>query len=1633
VSNVDFDPDAYLGNQSQSEEPAEAPQTGFDPDAYLAAAPSPQGFDPDAYLQGNNDDKSQRPAPEGVAGTFLRSAAKNAVPAVGALAGAEAAGPAGAAIGTALAGPVGTLVGGVGGALVGAFGGGYIVQRAQQAVLDKLGIGSTAQDTSNEEANPWASFAGGLAPAVATMGTSAAPAAARAFGAAIFGGQEAAQEYGQEGKVDPLKVAVAAGVGAVFNRPRAAFDPITGAARGVGEAVASRVPGRPDLKPDAQVEKDTVDQANDQPIVAKGVATEQPPVKEDVSLGRAPDNKPVRSGRVYEKDNAPSGNVVETAPTERGVNTDQMTPDQVAALQSANGEQAAPVSTGLDKLRPSQAEGAAQPAPQAEQPQAAPVPETAPAAQYPHPQIDGLVVDRTRSVPGGVGSDKAISRVFVDKNVPPSIDVAGQKLDPAVPMAVREVAFRNALKHAMSVPEGQRIPTATIRNAAMEVGQDEEKHWITAHGLDYDAYQQALYGKKPSEPVPVQEQPAAEVPAERAPEQAVPQAGPEQAVSTPVPVEGDASAKDAPNSDTSSGLGKLAGTAPDVTATVTRPKVVDEALSQLQAKGMQKAHDAISSAPPEKQALLARKALELLSNRTGAVKAEGDYAVARVPSKPAEVEGMNVTARSKADAERKGTAYAAAKSAFDAFAPTDEVVPTSKAQKAALRDRLQAAIDHAKEQNGGASPVDAYKPRVKPKEWQWLNMAQKLVNGRMTQKQITEFVTNEKLLRSGNSSDADMVRQGNRIEADVAMNKAPTVEQADLAGAFKDRGEFPGEVVPAEDVPGTERPATMKDLETQPDKTLDLSKMNEQEVNDLAAKHIDFDNISDEDLNKLASESDETDAAGQPKWKAEEAARQSTAAERMAAQRAARLAKAKGTVSDFFKDAKGSGLSYAQMFKSQGPREASLLHKIFSPTTVSDLSRRAEAIIREGTGTTARYLAQANARIEQFHRIANAAPEADRIDMMAAMDSGRPTKNPTLQPLADTLAPLFKDVRSRLEAMPSFAQQQFLDNFFPHMWKNPQEASEFVGNYFQKQGSAASLQHRTVLTIDDGLKAGLKLASTDPIDVSMRYLKSMHAFITSTEVLQKAVDEGLVKSFKVDTSGASGHVQPATVPPGYLEIKGRTLTAGQALYAPADFAHVYNNFLDAGFHKNPLSGKLFDNLQKTSNAVTSLELGFSGYHMITMAKEAMISEFARGVSQVASGRFKEGVKAMLGAPGAPVTLAKLGGKIQKAYTGQITNATPEMQHTIDLMTKAGGRLVGREHDPTMNYSAMGSFFTAWKRGALQMQMQAARQRVGEAQTPTGKAGRAGIELASMVGRTMQTVAQPLFEKYIPAVKAGAYYDTLHAWLDANPGASNEQQLAAARRIGDSIDNRFGEMVQDNIFWNKALKQSAQVMMRSYSWNLGTIREIGGGAIGLVTNPQRLNIAHPEYDPRAAYVMAMPAVVALTSAVYQMLKTGEAPKSMTDLVAPRTGGQSTVGAPERVLAPGYEKDVIGWAADPVHEAANKIATAPHMVWDMLNNRDWRDDPIANRNDPYIKQMGQYLGFVAKNLGPISIKQLVHGAQKGSNIGAVERSMGFRSAPPAMENPAYIKAMEFKRNQAAWKTKQRHELRDQALNR
>jgi hypothetical protein len=748
--------------------------------------------------------------------------------------------------------------------------------------------------------------------------------------------------------------------------------------------------------------------------------------------------------------------------------------------------------------------------------------------------------------------------------------------------------------------------------------------------------------------------------------------------------------------------------------------------------------------------------------------------------------------------------------------------------------------------------------------------------------------------------------------------------------------------------------------------------------------------------------------------------------------------------------------------KVAGSEPVKLLEKIFSPTTVDANAKDAERLIRAGTGLAARDTASTAAAMEPYHRAINALPDTQRLDFIDHIEGGPPkiaTLPVELRPLATSMRDAFELRAAKLTSLPSTAAAHFIDDYFPHFWQDPKAAAQFAkgfkGSGIGKQGSGASLKKREIPTIADGIKAGLVPVTTDPIEATMRYVSSMDRFIATTATLDVGKMVGLVKYIKPKTYGASGHPDSFKVPDGWVPLNGRGArnAAGGQAYAPEGFANVYNNFISRGFHANAEAGRVYDAVQKTSNAITALELGLSAYHASTMAGEAAISRFSTALKDVYGGARKGDVMRLLRggrelainvATGpttfgvAPATRSyRKGAQLEKVYLGQNPGASADMHRVVDLLEKAGGRAVSARHASDYRFSAEGSYWKAFQQGALKMQMQTAAADI-KAHPIVGTAR----QTATAIGRIMSTISAPLFETVIPRLKNGAFYEAMDAWLRANPAATYDVQVAEARKLWDSIDNRFGELVDDNIFWNNTLKQSAKLGMRSYSWNLGTVREIGGG----VRDVARGGGAEPkEISQKAAYIIALPMYMGMTNAVYQYLKTGKVPESVQDLIGGQTGGEQSLSipstkpyarsakstVPERVQIPGYQKDVMGWYENWEQEALNKRSKLLSMGMELASNRDWRGDPIFNPEDSAPEWLKQFFAYAGQSMIPISMQGIVKGRKEGSNIGRVEQSMGLRSSPPYVADPEGYARQQRNIHVLSQKKKERYDKKQERI--
>jgi hypothetical protein len=489
----------------------------------------------------------------------------------------------------------------------------------------------------------------------------------------------------------------------------------------------------------------------------------------------------------------------------------------------------------------------------------------------------------------------------------------------------------------------------------------------------------------------------------------------------------------------------------------------------------------------------------------------------------------------------------------------------------------------------------------------------------------------------------------------------------------------------------------------------------------------------------------------------------------------------------------------------------------------------------------------------------------------------------------------------------------------------------------------------------------------------------IHAYVHAPHLLEQVAPnlgkafDGFVKS--QPKLKALAELKPSLVIAGNTDTvraPGMHILGQYAM--PSDMSTVLNNYLSPG-----LRGKwLYNQYQCVNNLANLVNLSMSARHLVTTSLNSMISDVALG--------FREGI--LTGSPKSLGKIAKgalpavsaiedvrMGKKIKAEFLKGFSN-DPQIQRIINGVISAGGD-VSTDRFYVSNYRER--FMDALHKQQLLKVV-----------------GNAGPALAELSGSWMM-------EKYIPHIKLGAFGKLLEFNLDqAGPNISEAQFRRIAAKSWDSIDNRFGQLQYDTLFWNKTTKDMLMASVRSVGWNMGTIREVGGGGLDALRAVGDLHKGLGEVgrglvnSDRIAYSIALTGVTGLYGAILGYALTGEAPKDDADYFFPRTGKKNADGTPERMSLPTYMRDVLSFIHDPATTIAHKSAPFPAALLSFMANQDYRGTKIRNEDDPFWKQGIDVLKEVGNDFLPFTISGQAK-AVRDTGSPAWEEFAGLNRAP------------------------------------
>lgn len=575
----------------------------------------------------------------------------------------------------------------------------------------------------------------------------------------------------------------------------------------------------------------------------------------------------------------------------------------------------------------------------------------------------------------------------------------------------------------------------------------------------------------------------------------------------------------------------------------------------------------------------------------------------------------------------------------------------------------------------------------------------------------------------------------------------------------------------------------------------------------------------------------------------------------------------------------------------------------------------------------------------------------------------------------------------------------YVEDYLPHIYANPDMAAQWLRTHSPIAGAKSFTKDRIFGTYAAAREAGLQMASDNPIHLATVSIQSMQRYAAALQIVKDFKAQDLLVAVKAEE----------TAPADFVPISGRLgVTEEGMLYAPKDTALLINNITDKGLARF----SLYRLLRSASNAQIQMQLGLSGFHAMFILQDAITSSVALGMQQISRAfltkpslatlaEVPRGLLTMAKAPLAPFEAGLVGRQIINDLLGT-KKGVGDVPILSDAFREGGGRL-GITED--YRGSAYGNFLNAFKgtfnpasgyatigQELSDMWRNAQNMRAFGHEIPASYVSKFAFQF---LGRFMETAAAPIMAGLVPTIKTGMFGIAMRDALRVAPEMGPLEIRHVANVTLKSMDNRMGEMVYDNRFWNKTVKDLAHLSVRALGWNAGDIAELPGGALDIATLKRATIGDMNQITTRASYVPAMVATTALMGATIGYM-TGNPPEELIDYIFPQTPWG-------RINLPGYAKDLYKTYTDPLGTAKSKLNPMFGMVNSMLTNRDWYGAAIADPHEDMIENVQDYAEWFGRQYMPITVQQLQHPTPEQAEIPEALRWLGVNPAPYEARNP------------------------------
>lgn len=669
------------------------------------------------------------------------------------------------------------------------------------------------------------------------------------------------------------------------------------------------------------------------------------------------------------------------------------------------------------------------------------------------------------------------------------------------------------------------------------------------------------------------------------------------------------------------------------------------------------------------------------------------------------------------------------------------------------------------------------------------------------------------------------------------------------------------------------------------------------------------------------------------------------------------------------------------------------LKKVFAPDLRGPAAQKAAGLLRERGGERDQRRDRALALLAGMKKRFLQMPEQQGfrgLDVWNAVEAGQITG---LSPLDLKFA---RAARSLLDQRWAELNKlgllnTYIENYLPRSWKDPAAAENWVQSWQAKRPMAGRedfRKRRTYPTMQEGLDDPdftLVPKFDNPVDMLMATLGQMDASITAHRVFNEAKQKGDLVYVPAGRKPPTGLVQiddklfkvagpprgAVTIDPGSRAPGGKqepkplrsdfghgpgrwdltpaerkeyqealkdwrdenvqpedVVVHGQRImghyYAAEPYARVINNDLSRG-----IDGSSFmTGVRSINNFMNAVQLSLSYYHGLTTTLNSSFSDMALGIEQ-----------ALAGQPGKAATSIGRGLLPFASLVHDIFKGTKVLD-AWDMQPEEFANL--RQTDPQM-WAIVDALKAA---GAKARQDAHYQKQFVEALKDEWSRGNYGGAAVRAIPALAETLMKPIMEYMVPRVKLSAFAKLAAEELQNHPTYDRDDLRQRMGQIWNSIDNRFGQLVQRNLMMHALARGAMNAVVGRPGWNLGSVQEIAGGAKDAFGNiNDLLHGRTTKVSHKTAYLLALLIGGAIINALTSFILTGGDAPTGWDYIAPRDGGVTEDGRPSRIILPTYlAKDLYSYVTRPRETLLAKTAPLISLTADLFRNRDFYDRKI-----------------------------------------------------------------------------------------